>query len=139
MNKKFIIVGVVSIIILVSIALLANYNMGYFSSPGDVTASREEFDPKIKYISISNSFLDEYPVVKNLMAELVRDERSYVDSQEFPEIHSLSNADARDLQNTLDELKPENSGYDMGYRIEYQEQYYRIGVTICFPHCGPYN
>ena len=139
MNKKYIIVGIVSIVIIVSIAFLINYSMDYSSSPGDVTASREEFNPEIKYIPISNSFLDEYPVVKNLIDDLIRDERSFVDSQEFPEIQSLTNADARNLQNSLDELKPENPGYDIGYRVEYQEEYYRIGVTICFPQCGPYS
>jgi hypothetical protein len=143
MNKKLIIViGIISLsIMIISIAIItieykANYNREYFSSPGMALASRGLYNPEIKYVTITDSFLAKYPVVKDMWDKL--DNRTgYLDSSEFPEDISLSHIDTRNLQEELDGLKPENPGYDQGLYVEYQERYYHIWTAICYPYCPP--
>jgi|CXWL01.1.fsa_nt_gi hypothetical protein len=138
MNKKYLIAGIVVVLVGMYVPI------SYFLTPGGVSATREIYDPQIKYIEISESFLERYPVVKTVMDGIDSMSGIYVDANGNEQLQTIgnpahetvSNTDARNLHSALDELKPESPGYDWGYHVEYHKKYYIIGIGICFLYCG---
>lgn len=147
MNKK-IIVGVITIFAIIIIFL----SVWFLTSPSVIIVDRAVYNPKIKYIPITDSFIKDYPplseIMKNLDSNFYVDEDGFVTPRIVPSGANLylERSNLNDLMFSLDKQRPDNPGYEEFsleskqtiYYVEYQEKYYWISAIICFPSC-PYR